>query len=54
MRSIDLALLRILALAAAAFWLAACTTSESERIASECGPRMGAAQSCTNWYSGGN
>ena len=46
--------LKILTMIATVLWLVACTTSESERIASECGPKMGAAQSCTNWYSGGN
>jgi len=44
----------LLAILAAALWVAACTTPASARIASECGPQMGAAQSCTNWYSGGN
>jgi hypothetical protein len=47
-------ILRLSLIAAAALWLAACSTPESSRIASECGPKMGAAASCTDWYSGGN
>lgn len=44
----------VLALVLAASLLAAgCNTPPEHGVASECGPRLSAAQSCTHWYSGG-
>jgi hypothetical protein len=45
--------LRLALLLATALLAAACNTPPEHGVASECGPRQSAAQSCTNWYSGG-
>jgi hypothetical protein len=45
--------MRLALLLAAALLAAGCNTPPERGVASECGPRQSAAQSCIDWYSGG-